>query len=57
MFSIFAISVEFATGGIDTNGKRLVSLLPMANLSPVSTAPVLPLAKFAAGVVDTRDAP
>jgi hypothetical protein len=34
-----------------------VSVTPVANLSPVSTTPTVPLAKFAAGVVDTGDAP
>jgi hypothetical protein len=34
----------------------VVSLTPVANLSPVSTAPALFLAKFAAGAVNTGDA-
>ncbi len=34
-----------------------VSWTPVANLPPVSTAPSVPVAKFAFGVVDTRGAP
>ncbi len=59
----------FATGVIDTGGiLPPVSLIPVANLPPVSLIPAAnlplvsttlakPVAKFAAGVVDTGGAP
>jgi hypothetical protein len=46
----------FATGVIDTGGKFAVGvMIPVANLPPVSfeNLPVVPVAKFAAGVVNT----
>jgi hypothetical protein len=42
----------FATPVVDTGANlQPVSLKPVANSSPVSTAPLEPVAKFAAGVV------
>jgi hypothetical protein len=44
----------FAAGVTDTGGKLLlVSLIPAANLPPVSTTLAKLVAKFAAGVSDT----
>jgi hypothetical protein len=48
----------FAAGVVDTGGKLPpVSLLPAANLPPVSTTLAKLVAKFAAGVADTGGAP
>jgi hypothetical protein len=45
----------FSAGVIDTGGKLLpVSLIPAANLPPVSTSLAKLVAKFAAGVTDTE---
>ncbi len=49
---------KFAAGVVDSGGKLPpVSLIPAANLPPVSTTLAKLVAKFAAGVVDTRGAP
>ncbi len=48
----------FTAGVVDTGGKLPpVSLIPAANLPPVSTTLAKLVAKFAAGVVDTGGAP
>jgi hypothetical protein len=58
---IFFLQVHFkvsaVTGGNLPPLSTPVLLTPVANLPPVSTTTMVPVAKFAAGVVDTGGAP
>jgi hypothetical protein len=53
----------FATDVIDTGGNLTAAVvdtggnLPLVLLTPVSTTPDLPVAKFAVSVIDTSGAP
>jgi hypothetical protein len=63
MFPLFATGVVNTSGNLPlvllTPAANLlpISLTPVANLPPVSTTSVVPVAKFAEGVVDTGGAP